>query len=338
MKSPARPPSAKTKLLICVQNPVPMWNPPPDIAQRIHVRFPEMRVVHLPDYDRFERELPDADILIAYSLAPEQLAKAARLRWIQSVSTGVNQFLYPELCQSGVLLTNARSVHSVPMAQHIVGTMLALARQFPECFRYQQQSEWAQKRLCSAPVPPRELLGQVLLFIGFGAIGRDTANLLRPFGVRVWVVTRSGRSDPDLVEKVFPSSQLHEALAEADFVVIAAPDTPETRQMIGARELAQMKPSAYLINVARGSIVDEAALVATLQQHAIAGAALDVTATEPLPPESLLWKLDNTFITPHVSAATDRVWERHERLIVENLQRWFTGRELLNRVDLEHGY
>src|SRR5579872_2651100 len=210
MKSLARPTSAETKLLICVQNPVPMWNPPPDIGQRIHARFPEMRVVHLPDSDRFERELSDTTILIAYSLAPAQLANAARLQWIQSVSTGVNQFLYPELRQSGVLLTNARSVHSVPIAQHIVGTTLAMARQFTKCFQYQRQSKWAQKELCSAPIPPRELLGQVLLFIGFGAIGRDTANLLRPFGVRVWAVTRSGRGDPDLAEKVFPSSRLHE--------------------------------------------------------------------------------------------------------------------------------
>jgi phosphoglycerate dehydrogenase-like enzyme len=338
MTSSARPAPSQTKLLICVKNPVPMWNPPADIGERILARFPEMRVVHLPDYDGFERELPGADILVTYSLRPEQLAMASRLLWLHSVSTGVNQFLYPELRHSRVLLTNARTVHSVPMAQHIVGTMLALARQFPDCFRYQQQSRWAQKELCSAPVRPRELLGQVLLFIGFGAIGRDTANLLRPFGMRVCAVTRSGRGDSGLAEMIYPASRLEEALAEADFVVIAAPDTPETRGMIGARQLERMKPSAYLINVARGSIVDEPALVAALERRSIAGAALDVTSTEPLSAESPLWKLGNAFITPHVSAATDRVWERQENLLAENLQRWFAGGKLLNRVDLGHGY
>jgi len=131
---------------------------------------------------------------------------------------------------------------------------------------------------------------------------------------------------------------LHEALPEADFVVLAAPETPETRQMIGAREFALMKPSAYFVNVARGSLVDEAALVATLQRRAIAGAALDVTAEEPLPSESPLWKLDNVVITPHISAATEHLWERQSALLIENLERWFSGRELLNRVDLSRGY
>lgn len=338
MPSTPRSVPAETKLLICVRHPIPLWTPPPDMGERIRARFPEMRVVHLPDSTGLERELSDANVFVGYSLRPEQLAQAVKLQWIHSVSTGVNQFLYPELMQSGIVVTNASNVHSVPIAQHVVGTMIALARRFPDCLRYQQQSHWALKDLWVAPVPPRELFGEVLLFIGFGAIGRDTARLVRPFGMCVRAVTRSGRGDSDLAERIFPISKLHEALPEADFVVIAAPDTPETRQMIGARELALMKPSAYLINVARGSILDEGALIAALEHRAIAGAALDVTAKEPLPPESPLWKLDNVFITPHVSAATDRVWERQEKLIAENLRRWFAGQELSNRVDLARGY
>ena len=333
-----RPVPAETKLLICVRHPIPLWTPPPDLGERIHARFPEMRVVHLPDSTRLEHELSDANVFVGYSLRPEQLAQAVKLQWVHSVSTGVNQFLYPELMQSGIIVTNASSVHSVPIAQHVMGIMVALARRFPDCLRYQEQSHWAQKDLWVAPVKPRELFGEVVLFIGFGAIGRDTARLVRPFEMRVWAVTRSGHGDLDLAEKIFPISKLHEALPDADFVVIAAPDTHETRQMIGARELALMKPSAYLINVARGSIVDEAALIAALERRTIAGAALDVTAKEPLPPESPLWKLDNVLITPHVSAATDRVWERQEKLIAGNLERWFAGRELLNRVDLTRGY
>ena len=151
-------------------------------------------------------------------------------------------------------------------------------------------------------------------------------------------VTRSGRGDAQLAAKFYPAAQLHEALPEADFVVLAAPETLETRRMIGARELALMKPTAYFINVARGALVDEPALMAALQQRTIAGAALDVASQEPLPPDNPLWKLDNAFITPHMSAVSEHLWTRQTDLLMENLERWFAGRELLNRVDLARGY
>jgi D-2-hydroxyacid dehydrogenase (NADP+) len=192
--------------------------------------------------------------------------------------------------------------------------------------------------LWNAPVRPRELRGQILLFIGFGAIGREVAKIIRPLGMRVWAVTRSGRAEEGLAEQVFPASKLDEALAQADFVVLAAPETPETRKMIGAREIALMKPSAYFLNVSRGALVDEPALISALEQHKIAGAALDVASQEPLPPENPLWKLDNAFITSHMSAASEHLWERQTNLLMENLERWFAGDELLNRVDLNRGY
>ena len=131
---------------------------------------------------------------------------------------------------------------------------------------------------------------------------------------------------------------LDEVLHEADYVVLAAPETPETRHLIGAKQLQQLKPTAFLINVARGSLVDEAALVETLRRRAIAGAALDVTEREPLPPDSPLWTLDNVFITPHISAVSEYLWDRQTELLLDNLDRWFTGRELRNRVDLNRGY
>ncbi len=168
--------------------------------------------------------------------------------------------MYPELRESGVILTNASSVHCVPIAQHILGMIVGLARRFPDCLRYQQQGIWALNELWTAPVKPRELRGQVLLFIGFGAIGQETARLVRPLDMRVWAVTHSGRPNPDVAERVVKAARLHEVLPQADFVVVAAPDTPETRNMLGEREFALMKPSAYLINVARGTLIDEPAL------------------------------------------------------------------------------
>jgi len=331
---------AETKLVICVWHPFGLWNPPPEMAAQIRSRWPEMRVVHLPTYDGLDRELPDTDILVGYSLRPQQFALCRKLKWIHATAAAVGQLMYPELRASGIEVTNASGVHRVPMAEHILGTLLALARRFPDCVRYQQQSHWGQREWWQKPEAqrPRELRGQTALFIGFGAIGREVAKIAAPLGVRIWAVTRSGHADANLAHRVFPASKLHEALSEADFVVLAAPETPETRKMMGAREFALMKPSAYFVNVARGALVDEPALIHALQRNEIAGAALDVTSQEPLPADNPLWQLDNVFITPHVSAVSEHLWERQTDLLLENLDRWFGGRELVNRVDLEHGY
>ncbi len=329
---------ADTKFVICVRFRFSIWTAPPEMAESIRARWPEMRVVHLPDYDHLDDELPDADIFAGFSLRPEQFARARRLKWIHSTAAAVTQLMFPELRQSGIEVTNSSGIHSIPMSEHVLGTMIALARRFPDCFRYQQQGRWAAQDLWDAPVRPRELHGQLLLCIGFGAVGRAVAKAARSFGMRVWAVTRSGKGDSELAERIVPVSNLGEALPHADFVVVAAPETPETRQLMGAREFAGMKPSAYFLNVARGSLVDEAALIAALERRAIAGASLDVTSQEPLPPESPLWKLDNLFLTPHVSAVSERLWGRQTDLLVENLERWFSGRELVNRVDLVRGY
>jgi D-2-hydroxyacid dehydrogenase (NADP+) len=329
---------AETKLLICVWHAFALWNPPPEMPERIRARWPEMRVAHLPRYDRILDELPDTDIFVGFSLRPEQFAVARKLKWLHSTAAGVGQLMYPALQKSGIEVTNASGVHRIPMAEHILGTLIALARRFPDCFRYQQQARWAQQELWNGPVRPRELRGQILLFIGFGAIGREVAKIIRPLGMRVWAVTRSGHAEKGLAEQVFPAAKLDEALPQADFVVLAAPETPETRKMMGAREFALMKPSAYFLNVSRGALVDEPALISTLAERQIAGAALDVASQEPLPPENPLWKLDNVIITPHMSAASEHLWERQTDLLMENLERWFAGDELLNRVDLNRGY
>jgi len=329
---------ADTKVVICVRFNFSIWTAPPEMAERIRARWPEMRVVHLPDYDNLDRELPDADIFIGFTLRPEQFALARKLKWIHSTAAAVTQLMYPELRQSGIEVTNASGIHSIPMGEHILGMLLVLARRFPDCFRNQQQSRWEQQEWWDKPVRPRELHGQVILLIGFGAVGRGVAKAVRPLGMRVWAVTRSGSGDAELAEKMFPVSKLDEALAEADFVVVAAPETPETNQMIGAAQFARMKPTAYFVNVARGALVDEAALIAALDAHTIAGAAIDVASEEPLPRENPLWKAENLFITPHVSAISDRLWERQADLVMENLERWFSGRELENRVDLVRGY
>jgi len=332
---------AATKLVICVWHRFSLWNPPPEMPQRVRERWPEMRAIHLPNYENLDRELPDTDIFVGFSLRPEQFTLAHKLKWIHSTAAAVGQLMYPELRSSGIELTNASGIHIIPMSEHIIGTLVSLARRFPDCVRYQQQSHWSQQDLWDgvpARLRPRELHGQTVLFIGFGSIGQEAARLARALGMRILAVTRSGGSNEPRAEQTLPASRLHDALPQADFVVLAAPETPETRHMMGEHEFALMKTSAYFINVARGALVDEPALVHALQQRKIAGAALDVTSQEPLPPDSPLWKLDNVFITPHVSAVSEHLWQRHTDLLMENLERWFSGRELLNRVDLARGY
>jgi D-2-hydroxyacid dehydrogenase (NADP+) len=332
----ARTTPAETKLLICVWHRFEQWRAQPIMAETIRRRWPEMRVVHLPDYDRLPEELLDADIFIGASLRPEQFSHAGKLKWIHSTSAGVSQLMYPELRSSGVLLTNPSGIFSPPMAEHTMGLMIALARNFPEAVRYQDRGQWGQQPISVQPLT--ELNGQVLLIVGFGSIGRELARRARAFDMRVWGVTRSGEGDTTHVEKILRAAKLEDALPHADYIVLAAPETPETQRLIGAEQIAKIKRGARLINVGRGSLLDETALIRALEAGALAGAALDVTATEPLPVDSPLWKTRNLFITPHTSGVSDRLWQRETKLLVDLLERWFDGRELFNVVDFGRGY
>jgi phosphoglycerate dehydrogenase-like enzyme len=328
----------ETKLTICVWHPFTEWRPKAEMAEAIRKRWPEMRVVHLPDYTRLPDELPETDIFVGYSLRPEQLKAAKKLKWVHSTATGVAQLMYPALRDSGVAVTNPRGIFSVPMAEHTMGLLLALARSFPNSVRHQDKAYWAQQKLWDEPQHLTELNGRVLLIVGLGSIGKELAARAAAFQMRVWGVTRSGEGDRKLAEKIFSVKQLHEALPGADYVVVAAPETVETKRLFGVKEFAHMKPGAAFVNVARGSLVDQAALVGALEAGKLSGAALDVTDPEPLPPESPLWHAPRLFITPHTSAISDRLWPRQTAVLLNLLEKWFAGEELFNRVDLSRGY
>jgi phosphoglycerate dehydrogenase-like enzyme len=329
---------AETKLVICVWHPFTEWRPKPLLAESIRARYPEMRVLQLPNYETLPQQLPDTTIFVGYSLRAEQLVHARELQWIHSTAAGVAQLMYPELRQSGITVSNASGIFSVPMAEHTMGLILAMARNFPDSVRYQDQSQWSVQALWDRPQHLTEINGSVLLIVGYGSIGRELARRAKAFDMKVWGVTRSGQGDRTYAEKIFPAWQLNEALPPADYVVIAAPETSETKHLIGAQQLARMKRGARLINVARGSLLDEAALLGALQSGALGGAALDVTGVEPLPPESPLWRAPNLFITPHTSAISERLWLRETELFLELLEQWFSGKELSNRVDFSRGY
>jgi phosphoglycerate dehydrogenase-like enzyme len=328
---------AQTKLTICVWHPFSEWRPPSSLADAIRSRWPAMHVVHLPDYGRLAQELPDTDIFVGYSLRAKQLSDAKKLKWIHSTAAGVAQLMYPELRDSGIVVTNPSGIFSVPMAEHTMGLLIALTRNFPDSVRYQDRSLWSQQVLWDK-YPLNELNGKILLIVGYGSIGHELARRAKSFDMRVWGVSRTGKGDATFAEKIVPATQLREVIPCADYVVISAPETHETHHLIGAPELALLKPTARLINVARGSLLDQSALIAALQAHKLAGAALDVTDPEPPSPEDPLWQTPSLFLTPHTSAISDQLWPRQTALFLDLLERWFEGRDLFNLVDFHRGY
>jgi phosphoglycerate dehydrogenase-like enzyme len=342
------------KLLICVRHHLfELWCAPDWLGPRLQRDFPGMRVVQLPSYDGLDREIVDADIYVGWSLRPEQLAAARRLRWIHATAAGVSQLMTPELVTRDIQVTNSRTIQGPVVAEHVIAVVLALAKSLPGAVQYQARHEWAQKRMWQEPPRLREINGATLGLIGFGTIARETARRALALGMKVVAVrehpahgTSAGRelagSPAGVVEltavEVLGHDSLDVLLSRSDYVVLAAPETPRTIGLMNSARLAQMRREAFLINVSRGSLLDEAALVAALRSGRIAGAALDVFQIEPLPADSPLWDAPNLLLTPHTAAVVDGLWERHYALIAENLRRFVAGRPLLNRVDKHEGY
>jgi len=324
------------KLLIAVYHPFELWQAPGWFEQRLARDFPELKIVWLQNYDRVSEEIGDTDIFLGWSLRPGQFAKAKELRWIHSTAAAVHQLMSPELATSDVLVTNAREVHGQVVAEHAIAVIFALAKRLPDAMRHQQKREWAQSEMWKQGV--REVTGSTLGLIGMGTIGRETAKRARPLGMRVLAVREHPEKGSDEAEQVVGFQDLDSVLKQSDFVVLAAPLTPKTQHLMNGARLAQMKPTAFLINVSRGPLIDDAALIAALRQNKIAGAALDVFAEEPLPTDSPYWALENCLITPHTAAVTDKLWERHYVLFTENLRRFLAGEPLKGIVNKSLGY
>ncbi len=326
------------KVLIALRHRFELWNAPAWVSERLGADFPQLTVVHLDGYERLTEEICDADVLLGWSLRPEQFAAARRLRWIHSPAAAVHQLMFPELVASDVVLTNARDVHGPVVAEHALALLLALAKCLPAAVRYQQSRTWGQQAIWEERPRPCEVMGATLVLVGMGSIGREIVPRAVALGMRVVAVREHPDRGAGGAHTVHGPDQLDAVLAEADFVIIAAPLTPSTRGLFDAARLTRMKSDAYLINVSRGPIVDEAALAEALRSQSIAGAALDVFSTEPLQQDSPLWGLDNLLITPHTAAVTEKLWERHYALIHENLRRYLAGEPLLSVVDKRKGY
>lgn len=275
---------------------------------------------------------PEAEVMVGWNLPREAIARAPNLRWIHSTAAGVDQLLFPEVLERDILVTTSSGIHAIPLCEHVFAMMLALSRRLHSAIRQQIHRRW-DRRGCVGG----ELGGGTLGILGLGHIGAELAKRAAAFEMRVIGIKRTPSPVP-YVERVLPPEGLDEVLAESDAVVIALPLTPQTRGLIGERELRLMKPTAFLINVGRGPIVQEQALLRALREGWIAGAALDVFEREPLPPDSPFYDLENVILTPHVAGTSPRYMDRAIPLFCENLARYLRGETLLNVVDKERGY
>ena len=326
------------KILICHHHRFELWCAPAWIGERLARDFPEIAVVHLPDYDGMTREIPDTDVLIGWSIKPEQFAEARKLKWVHSPAAAVHQLMFPELVGSSVTVTNSGGVHGSVVAEHALAVLLALAKRLPQAMRYQAERKWAQEILWREEPRPREISGATVVVVGMGSIGREFTVRAKALGMKVLAVRENPEKGLSGADEVFGTSQLDSILPRADYVLLCTPVTPTTTGMMDKARRARMRPDSYLINVGRGPLVDEAALLDALLSGRIAGAALDVFTEEPLPQDSPFWDLENVLITPHTAAVTERLWERHYQLICENLRRFLESKPLLNLIDKRRGY
>ena len=273
----------------------------------------------------------EAEVIFAGRWSEELWRSASDLRWVQSWGAGIERFLTPDFVASPVMLTNARGVYAIPIADQVMAFLLHFSRGLNRLVRNQLERKWQH-----APVD--ELAERTLGIVGIGGIGEEIARRAKAFDMRVVAVRRRPSLSSAYAEEVRGPDQLSWLLGESDYVALCSALTPQTRHLIGADELAQMKPTAYLINIGRGGLIDEAALAAALREGRVAGAGLDVFEKEPLPPESPLWEMENVLITPHNAGSSPRSHARTMELFCENLRRYLAREPLMNLVDKRAGY
>lgn len=306
----------------------------------------DMAIVNATDETEALHAMPEATAFFG-KITPRLLAAAPKLRWVQSPTASLEHYVFPELVEHPCTLTNMRGLFSDVIADQVYGYIICFARNFHHYIRQQQQALWKpvggeEERVSFATGPAfvsaidrahLHLADCTLGIVGLGAIGSEVARRGKAFHMRVLAIDPQHTVAPEGVVSVWKPDRLPELLAASDFVVIAAPHTPETTKMFRRAQFKQMKRSAFLINIGRGAIVDLADLVEALSAKEIAGAGLDVFETEPLPPEHPLWHMENVIVTPHVAGYSPRIAERHLGALLENIRRFRSGEPLQNVVN-----
>lgn len=300
--------------------------------ERLRSVSPDVQVVVAKTPEDAIIEAGDADgVYSGGTLAREILLAGKKLRWAQVRSAGVDASLYPEMIESDVILTNTSGAYDIPIADHVFAMILCLSRGLNMFIRHQMEGVWKGALTL-------ELAKQTVTIIGLGSIGLAVAQRAHGFDMRILAVDMMTVNKPEYVERVEKPEKLHELLSESDFVAVCCPLTQKTHKLIGEAEFQKMKPTAYIINPARGKIIDESAMIRALSEKRIAGAGLDVFEQEPLPADSPLWKMSNVIVTTHTAGASPATGERITDIVCENLRRFAAGEPLINVVDKRSGF
>lgn len=302
-------------------------------CRRIRETFPDAEIVNAGQ-ERVAEELFQADVFFGHAKVPvdwEGVVARGRLKWIQSSAAGLDHCLVPSVIESEIPVSSASGLFADQVAEQTLALALALIRSLPTFFRAQQAKEYVRR-------PTYDLHGKTVAILGFGGNGRRLAEVLKAFHVRILATDFYPVEKPDYVEELFPVERTDEALFDADLVVATLPLYAETVKFVDASRFAAMKPGAFFVNVARGQVVDEAALIEALRSGKLAGAGVDVAEVEPLPPESPLWEMENVVITPHVGAQSERRIDDATDLFLYNFERFLRGEPILNLVDKRLGF
>ena len=298
-----------------------------ELSNKINIDF-----IHISSENKLRTELPNLDILTCYNITPKSFSYSSnKLKWIHIGAAGVEESLFPELLKSKTIITNASGIHAGPVSEFTMGMILYMVKQFRGCNQFMSDKIWTQWELAKNI---SQLKGKTIGIIGFGSIGKAIAKKAKAFEMQVISTRRLQKKveQKKIVDELIPLSDLDHLLSNSNFIVVACPLTPMTNGMIGKKEISKITKSAYLINIARGEIIKENALINALQKKSIAGAALDVYKDEPLQKDHPLFKLDNVFLSPHI-AGNFRKYQNDVALqFTNNLNRYLTGKNLINRV------
>ncbi|PMQ00848.1 MAG: 3-phosphoglycerate dehydrogenase [Dictyoglomus sp. NZ13-RE01] len=308
---------------------------------RILIKFPFKeehikRILNTRKDIEIVNSIEDAEVIVCWHLEREEFLMAKNLKWIQAGGAGIDNFLYPELVNSDVILTNASGVHPKPIAEHTFALILSFTRNIHKSIKNQMERKWERENLEDCD----ELTGKTMGIIGYGKIGQEIGRIAKCFGMRVLGLKRNlEKKNLDVIpDKLLTYNELDELLKESDIIVISAPLTEETRELIKERELSLMKNTAIIVNIGRGQIIKESALIKALEENRIKGALLDVTYEEPLPKESPLWNFPSVIITPHIAGVTPFYMDRLLEIFLKNLNAYPDISKMVNVVDKRLGY
>jgi len=283
--------------------------------------------------EKLDALLAETEVIFGFVPPKNIIARAPKLKWMQAVSAGVDRHQGTDIWKSDVIMTGVSGIHATPISEYVLEFMLMLAKNAPFGFKMMQTKNWQRYMV-------RTLRGKTVGIIGLGHIGREVARLAKAFGMRVIATRRSVKKAGKArnVDLLLPRDRLKELLEASDYVALTMPLTPETRHIIGEAEFKAMKSTAYIINIGRGGLIDQEALIKALDAKQIAGAGLDVVTPEPLPKESRLWNFDNVILSPHVSGGMEDYMLHATELFCDNLKRYLEGRKLRNLIDKKKGY